>query len=216
MFEIIHTVSERDFKKDFVGIGGYYDKESKLISHSVLIIQYREKLYVFHYTGIPGYPLFFDQNINDNCFHKITYTVPEILVPSFLVQCEEVLKKATPTYGYFYSGEFYDFNGNHNSASTSGERMTCAGFCLNVLKGFLMEDYIDFEQWDSSTHEDLNYLENYSTRHSLNINDIAGSHRRISPLDLICSGYFTNLPIQKSQIDSKHLEVSEYIDGFYL
>lgn len=215
MFEIIHTVSEKDIKNDFVGIGGYYDKESKLIYHSVLIIQYKEELYVFHYSGNPNYPLF-DQNINKNCFHKITYIVPEILVPSFIAQCEEILKKANPTYGYFYSGEFYDFNGNHNSISSTGERMTCAGFCLNVLKGFLMEDYINFEQWDSSTHEETNYLENYSVRHSLNIADIAKSHRRISPLDLICSGYFKDLPIQKSQIDSKHLEVSEYIDSFWL
>jgi hypothetical protein len=216
MFEILHTFSEKDSKKDFVGIGGYYDKDSKLLYHSVLIIQFQQELYVFHYTGDRNYPLFFNQDISDTCFHKITYNVPEILVPSFIAQCQEVLKKATPTYGYFYSGEFYDFNGNHNSNSSSGERMTCAGFCLNVLKGFLMEDYIDFEQWDSSTHKDPDYLENYSIRHSLNIDDIASSHRRISPLDLICSGYFIDLPIQKAQIDSKHLQVSDYLNGFYL
>lgn len=216
MFEILHTISEKDYKKDFVGIGACYNKDKNLLYHSVLIIQYQEEQYVFHYTGIPDFPLFFDQGISDDCFHKITKTIPSILVPSFIAQCKQVLKKANPVYGYFYTGEFYDIDGNHNSNGTTGERMTCAGFCLNVMKGFLTEDYIAYDQWDSTSHDYPGYLEDYSVRHSLEVNDISSSHRRISPLDLLCSAHFVDLPIQKSEVESKHQEVSEYIQGFYL
>ena len=40
---------------------------------------------------------------------------------------------------------------------------------------------------------------------------IIESHRRISPLELLCSGYFSNLPIRKYDIDLKIDETSEYL-----
>jgi len=215
MFEIINTVSENDIEQDFIAIGGYYDNSEKKIYHSVIIIQFRKKVYAFHYTGLDDRPIVFDENIDEDCFHKITTAVPSILVPSFLKQCEKIFERAAPVYGYFYSGEFYDIDGNHNSDTHTGETMTCAGFCLNILKGFLMTEYVDYTQWDSASHEVSGYLEYFSNKHSLDIDLIAQSHRRISPLDLLCSGYFNDLPIQKKQIDSKKQEVFDYLQGFY-
>jgi len=90
--------------------------------------------------------------------------------------------------------------------------MTCVGFCLNVLKGFLEEDYINYQDWDESSHTSSpDYLIKYAKRYNLNIDDISKSHRRITPLELLTSAFFTNTPILKSSIDSKIEQAKEYI-----
>ena len=80
----------------------------------------------------------------DTYFHKTTLTIHPDEVPAFIVYCQQIKQKAKPIYGFFYSGEFYDKEGNYLMNKDLGERMTCVGFCLNVLKGFLEEDYIDY------------------------------------------------------------------------
>jgi len=80
----------------------------------------------------------------DTYFHKTTLTIHPDEVPAFIVYCQQIKQKAKPIYGFFYSGEFYDKEGNYLMNKDLGERMTCVGFCLNVLKGFLEEDHIDY------------------------------------------------------------------------
>lgn len=220
MFEIIKTTSEQDIKNEFVAIGAYVSDSriSQLTNgtayHSLLIVKYRDELFQFHYTGHPTLGILLDNNIDSNCFHKITDTIDVKLIPAFIMMCKRILKNANPKYGYFYSGEFYDIDGTHFSDKAIGERMTCSGFCLNVLKGFLEDDYIVYTDWDSSTHQLENYLQDFCNIRGLDINEIAISHRRISPLELLSSGYFSNIPITKEQVDSKVGNVEEYLRNY--
>jgi hypothetical protein len=220
MFEIINTTSEEDVKDEYVAIGTYVSDlripqlQSGTAYHSLLIIKYKGEIWQFHYTGDSTYGIIFDQEIDTKCFHKITNTIDVKLIPSFIMMCKRILKNANPKYGYFYSGEFYDLNGQHFSESKIGERMTCSGFCINVLKGFLEEDYLVYTDWNSTSHETENYLKDFCNLRGLDIFEIEGSHRRISPLELLCSGYFTKLPITKEQINSKIGSTEEYLRNY--
>lgn len=207
MFEIVQSQLESDINRDFVALG--YLLIEDVGSHSAFIIQYQGTLYEFHYEGSM---IDFSEIWNDY-FHKVTYSVHPEEVPAFMAMCEQIQKKANPRYGYFYSGESYDRNGDHFGSKDLGERMTCVGFCLNVLKGFFEEDYLEYTDWDEDTHDDVGYLESYCERHNLDITKVKASHRRITPIEFISSGFFANLPIRKIQIESKVQEVEETIES---
>jgi hypothetical protein len=206
MFEIVQSRVESDIKRDFVALG--FLIEGKGGPHSAFVIQYEDTLYEFHYTGSE---IDFSQIWNDY-YHKITYSVHPDEVPAFIACCQQIQKNAKPIYGYFYSGENYGIDGNHFGNKDLGERMTCVGFCLNVLKGFLEDDYLEYSDWDESTHADLEYLEKYCKKHTIDITKVKASHRRIAPIEFFTSGFFRNLPIRKVQIDGKIQEVSEVIE----
>ncbi|WP_314060053.1 hypothetical protein [Empedobacter brevis] len=210
MFEIKHTNTEVDIKNEFVAIGSYLN-ENKEPFHSVLLIRYQNTNYQIHYTGVPGYGILFDTEIEDVCFHKITDTIDEKLIPAFYTMCKRIEKKANPKYGYFYSGEYFDNQGKHFSDKPIGETMTCAGFCLNVLKGFLENDYINYKDWNNQSFPTDDYLKKYAEKNNLDLDKIAESHRRISPLELLSSGFFNIIPISKKQIDTKVDETQQYL-----
>lgn len=210
MFDIINTLTEKDVKNNFVAIGSYINDE-KIPEHSVLVIKYNNEISHFHYTGRQ---ILFDGVYDENCFHKITETINSELIPSFIVMCKRVMKKANPRYGFFYSGEYYDTNGNHFFEEKIAETMTCSGFCLNVLKGFLEKDYVLYNDWNTTSYPTEDYLERFANHFNIDKDTISESHRRISPLELLCSGYFSNLPIRKFQIDSKIDQTTEYLSNY--
>lgn len=196
MFEIVRTLHESDCACDFVAIG---HQCGNLLEHSVFIIHYNNKFYQFEFLD----GIVFTENVDDS-YHKITDTINKLLVPSFITYCKQISKHAKPKFGFFYSGEYYDKEGNHFSKSKTGERMTCVGFCLNVLKGFLEDDYIQYADWEESSHSDTpHYLQEFAIEHDLNTDEISDSHRRITPLELLTSAFFTKIPIKKADIDSK-------------
>tara|TARA_R110002020_G_scaffold261331_2_gene475669 strand:+ start:1636 stop:2268 length:633 start_codon:yes stop_codon:yes gene_type:complete len=210
LFDIINTLTEKDIKENFVAIGSYVDKD-KVAAHSVIVIKYNGSIKHIHYDSKE---ILFDDIYNVCCFHKITDTINPALIPSFIVMCKIVMEKANPRYGYFYSGEYYDQNGIHFSEKAISETMTCSGFCLNILKGYLEEDYLSYKEWSTPTYPTKDYLERYANHFDLNLDDISESHRRISPLELLSSAYFSNLPITKSQVDSKVDETAEYLKNY--
>lgn len=210
MFDIINTLTEKDVKENFVAIGSYVN-ENKIAAHSVLVISFNDEIKHIHYTGSN---ILFDDIYNESCFHKITDTINPALIPAFIVMCKRVLKKANPRYGYFYSGEYYNQNGIHFSEETISETMTCSGFCLNLLKGFLEEDYLLYTDWSTPSFPTKEYLENYAIRYKLDKDKISDSHRRISPLELLSSAYFIDLPITKSQVSLKVDETEEYLRNY--
>lgn len=205
MFELVRTLYEDDRTSDFVAIAC---QEAHVHSHSLIIIQKDSKLYQFDFISEVSL-----KDIEDDCYHKVTNVIDSDLVPSFLTYCKVIAKRAKPKFGFFYSGEYYDSIGNYSSTSNVGETMTCVGFCLNVLKGFLNEqDYIKYQDWDESSYAlTPDYLEDYVKEHNLKIEDISASHRRITPLELLTSAFFTKLPIRKKDIDSKIEYVRETI-----
>ncbi len=210
MFDIINTLTEKDIKEDFVAIGSYVNGD-KVAAHSVIVIKYNTVIKHIHYTSTE---ILLDDIYDDKCFHKITETINPVLIPSFIVMCKRVMEKANPRYGHFYSGEYYDQNGIHFSEKAISETMTCSGFCLNILKGYLEEDYLLHNEWSTPTYPTEDYLERYANHFNLDLNDISESHRRISPLELLSSAYFSNLPITKSQVDSKVDQTEEYLKNY--
>lgn len=210
MFEIINTLTEDDIKNKYVAIGCYIN-EDKIPYHSTIVIRYNNEIKHLHFDGKK---ILYDKIYNESSFHKITDTINVKLLPSFIMMCRRVMKSAQPRYGYFYSGEFYNSNGIHFSEKEIEETMTCSGFVLNILKGFLEEDYIYFDDWDNSPYPTKKYLEDFANYFKLDKNKIINSHRRISPLELLCSGYFSKLPIRKNQIESKLGETSEYLRNY--
>lgn len=125
MFEIVRTLEETDRNCDFVAIGY---QGANFYTHAAIIIQLDSKLYQFHFTGEVELI-----EVEDDFFHKITDTIDSKLIPSFYAYCRRIKKYAKPKFGFFYSGEYYNKTGEHFSNTNIGERMTCVGFCLNVL-----------------------------------------------------------------------------------
>jgi hypothetical protein len=208
MFEIRRTLEEQDIDENFVAIGNLISENPRTPTHSALIIKYNNSLYEFHFTG-RAIEL---KEVENDYFHKITQCIHRDEVAAFIALCKHVLSKASPTYGFFYSGEFYDSEGNFIGNNSLGERMTCVGFCLNVLKGFLEAEYLNYSDWSNASHNDGEaYLLWYCGHHGLNINDVRQSHRRISPLECLVSCFYSSLPISKRDIDAKTPMVWDYI-----
>jgi len=209
MFPVTRSLSESDRTSDYVAIANLHN--GHIPQHSAIIIQHQENRFLFHYTG---YAIEYSE-VNDEYFHRITDTITPEEIPSFIAMCKNIHSKANPIYGYFYSGESYDIHGSHLSDNDSGERMTCVGFCLNVLKGFLEDDYIQYADWTEESHEEEGYLEKYCKKHNLEIESIRASHRRISPRECLSSAFFTRLPIRKVQIDNKVNELNGYFQRLF-
>ena len=207
MFEIVNSLYGSDRITNFVALGNLLGENAHSY-HSAFVIKYDNKLLEYHYTG----KAIEYNELERNYFHKITDTIDPDEIPSFIAQCMNIQKKANPKYGFFYGGESYDQDGNHFSENDLGQRMTCVGFCLNVLKGFLEEDYIQFKDWTEDSHNEETYLTDFCAEHGINPNDVAPFHRRITPRELLISGFYIDLPITKAQIDIKQEEVQEYFD----
>lgn len=208
MFEVVRSKEVTDRITDFVAIGNLVDKNFNSY-HSAFVIQHNNSLYEFHYTGRE---ILFNL-LEEDYYHKITDTILPDEVPAFIALCLNVLKNAKPTYGYFYSGESYDINGHHKGDSDLGERMTCVGFCLNVLKGFLEEDYLRYEDWTAETVEDSTYLDDFCKKNNLEATKISNSVKRITPRESLTSCFFVALPIPKKGIDEKIIEVNRFFEA---
>ncbi len=197
-----------DTEQDFVGIGLL--NEGDIATHSGLIIKYRSKVYEFHYTGRE---ILLEQ-LGMNFYHKIILIIPSFEIPALMKMAQNVQKYAKPNYGCFYSGGIYDADGNHFS-NIAGQYMTCVGFCLNVLKGFLLEDYLNYDDWDKTTAEGFMEQDDYFTyfiqKYNLDAEKFSQSLRRITPLEMLTSSFFENLPIGKANIDKHKHEVESYL-----
>lgn len=215
LFRIIETKQDPDdTTNDFVAIGNAVQSHNNMLSyHAGFIIKYSDEYYQFDFNN--GIELEeFDETLEEYWYHVRTETVPADDVPAFIAMCQNIKKNANPKYGYFYSGESYDVNGVHQSTVDLGERMTCVGFCINVLKGFLEEDYLVYTDWAMNSKPDADeYLKKFYERTGLDPDKVAPSIRRITPRECLASCYFSNLPIRKAQIDSIMPTVDTYFDN---
>lgn len=207
MFPITRTLSESDRSDDYVAFGVLINPNTGPY-HSSFIIQFENELHLCHYTGRS---IEFGE-VNDDYFHRVSGVVEANEVPAFISFCKNVTKKANPRYGFFFSGESYDkITGKHLSNKDLGEFMTCVGFCLNIINGFLEEEqYLKFEDWNTNSHSEPGYLDWFCNKHGLDKSKIQTSHRRITPIECLSSAFFDELPISKHKIDSKIPYVKEY------
>jgi len=204
--EVFYTEEQLRPNQDFVAIGNDED-----FDHAAFIVKYNDKEYEFDFYNE-------DQGIvwmtlENKFYYLLLERIDPLLVPAFIARCRHIRKHAKPQFGYFYSGESYNGDGIHTSKTNTGERMTCVGFCLNVLKGFLEEDYLEYSDWDASSHYDPSYLKEFCAKHGFKEEDISDSHRRITPLECLTSCCFNTFPIRKKKIDSKKDLVKEAVES---
>ncbi len=200
MFEVVRSLDFSEKNSAFVALGYYVSND---IPHAGLVIKYNDINRQFHYTGstIEFEGLYLD------FFHKITETINISEVPAFIAHCNNIKKRANIRYGFFYSGDYFDSVGNHFGNSDLGQTMTCVGFCLSTLKGFLEDDYILFTDWDFDEDFRPGYLEAFCKKYSVDLEKVKSSCRRITPGQFLASGFFQDTPIRKSQIEDKYFEI---------
>ncbi|MEB2780765.1 hypothetical protein U3A58_10205 [Algoriphagus sp. C2-6-M1] len=202
MFEVVKSLDNSEKDHSFVALGYLIDNP---IHHAAIIIKFNNNLFQFHFTGsaIDLSPLSYD------FYHKITNIIQAGEVPAFISHCRAIAKQAPPSYGFFYSGDYFDEEGVYFGNKDVGQRMTCVGFCISTLKGFLEEDYILESDWEFDPDFRPGYLELYCIRHTLNIDLVKPFWKRITPGQFLASGYFSKTPIPKALIDNKYSDLKE-------
>jgi hypothetical protein len=175
--------------------------------HAGIIIRYKGITKLFHYTGREV--LLEDVNAQDWYFHKDLTIIKNILLPSFLAQCELIQENARPMYGYFYSGSLYNNDGTFIDEGHMPEYMTCVGFCINVIQGLMpYTQYFQFDDWDEATiNREDDYLDSFLEKVAViypdvNMDDFRQNLRRILPVEYLAGAYSNTLPITKEFTDS--------------
>lgn len=208
LLEITLTSNTVDDERDYVAIGNLIDQDN-YAHHSALVIKYKEEVFQFEFTGT----IIKFQRHSDNFYQKNTYVIHEGEIPAFISYCNTIRRNSNPRFGLFYSGSLYDDNGDYIGGQPFGERMTCVGFCLNVLGGFLGREYMQYTDWNYLSVGDQNYLRRFCDRHSIDMEQVRSAHRQISPRELFVSAFYRQLPITKNDIESKLESVVEYFDA---
>lgn len=190
------------FQEDFVGI--YVSVENGRANHAGLITSSKGRLYSCHYDKTQ---IVFKQSPSspksDTIFVKKLEIVDKRLIPSFLSHCQRISEEANPKYGMFYRGEYYQ-DGQYYTENGLPQLMTCVGFCLNVINGFIEEEkYLEFEDWipvsEQAEQYFLQFVEKFTEEYpDLDVDELKKSLRRIKPSELMSSAYFTNLPVRKN------------------
>lgn len=190
---------------NFVGISVTLNEEGQA-HHSGLIIGYNGINYYFHYDKQNVLLKQVDLNLADGVYHKKLEIIDERLIASFLNHCKIIEKTASPKYGYFYGGSYYE-NGIYHSSQNTPQLMTCVGFCINVVTGFIEEkNYIEFSDWQPLTDKAEKWFNDFIIElekqySDIDISQLKKEFRRIKPSELISSAYFNSLPVRKIQTD---------------
>lgn len=206
-----------DLTDDFVAISVEVD-ENGLCYHSGLVICYEEELYYFHYTAVEVIL----EKLNISLTEKALYLkklncIHTLEVESFLGHCEKLIEiGVSPVYGFIFNNSYYDSTTKDSFLVNSQHDITtCVGFCIKVIRGFIYnhDEYLRLSDWDISTLEGTNQrlidyfnneINNYATVHDITLAQLISTDelKRITPSELLGSGYFINLPILKASIDA--------------
>lgn len=190
---------------DFVGIAIKLNADGVAI-HAGLLIKHSNNHLILHYipddvqvTSIPG-PWY---------YHKTLSLIDPLFVLAFRSYCDWVVENANPEYGYIYTGCLYNENGQYFSETAVPEIMTCVGFCISVIKGFIdAEEYFQYTDWGISSVDDDEYLEFFVNKFSgiyspEEMKNLENNIRRILPVELLASAFIDDeLPIRKTAVDA--------------
>ena len=206
-----------DLTNDFVAISVEVD-ENGLCCHSGLVICYEEELSYFHYTAKDVVLEKLDIPLTQKAiFLKELNCIHPLEVESFLGHCEKLIEVGdSPVYGFIFNDSYYDSTTKESFlVNTYHDITTCVGFCIKVIRGFLYnhDEYLKLSDWNISTLQGtnqrlINYfnheINNYSILHEVSIAQLISIDelKRITPTELLGSGFFENLPIIKASIDA--------------
>jgi hypothetical protein len=191
--------------------------DEKTASHAGLIVKCDEGVFLCHFDGEN---ILIEEPSEDWYFYKIFEFIDKRLSSALLAQCKNIKETSNPLYGCYYEGSFYNNDGIYFSSVSKKEFMTCVGFCLNVLKGFLCEDDEEFFKYSDWTKADLPnwYLEQFAQKLKLyhpkaNIESLKENIRRIKPSEYLASSYLDSYPIERKQINKFLDELIKVIAG---
>jgi len=226
--EII-DINSCDLSEDFVALSADID-ENGTCFHSGLVICYDGELNYFHYTGKEV--LLDKLNIvtnNYNLYLKKLDIISSLDVVSFLGHCEKLLAKGVlPSYGFVFNNSYYDSTTKDSFLTNAVHDITtCVGFCIKVIRGFLFNntEYILLSDWNISSLNGLNpdlinyidfYLKVYATQNNTTVSQLYSHNelKRVTPSELLASGYYLNLPILKESIDHVKPELERHIVSY--
>lgn len=222
-------LNECDYSEDFVAISSLVDNDSNC-THSGLVICQDEEIHYFHYTGKVEL-INITENVKTKKMNPIYQRKLDIISPHdvlmFLGHCEKLIQQGiSPIYGFVFNDSYYDsITKEHFVKEQKHDITTCVGFCIKVIRGFLWNntEYLKLSDWNNQTistvpKERLDkinlYLENYAKLHKIKIEDLYKQNeiKRILPIEILGSGFFSNLPITKSDIDLILPDLKEYIE----
>lgn len=202
--------SNIDIEEDFVGVTVEIDEQTGVCKHSGLIICYEQEVYYFHYTGRN---VELKQSIPELYFKKLD-VIDNVLIASFLWHCEKLAKDVNPIYGFVFDKSYYDSNADYYLINAKFDITTCVGFCIKVLEGFLLTEYLKTDDWGISSLESLDkieeslkeryisYMNSIAEKNGVSIEEIKCTYKRILPSELFSSTFFTELPIRKKETDT--------------
>ena len=180
--------------------------------HAAILIRHNTYNYLHHFPGsVP--PIVMENFDEDGWYiYKILdsfNTEDESEIGSFLQYCKRVCLKSNITYSYILDGSHYENNGEFNSNVGLPELGTCVGFCINTLTNALIDvEYSLFElnDWDNSgltASVDEYSLKQVNKKYpDLDWTLYNAFKKRITPLEYLCSSFFDNYPIRKTDIES--------------
>jgi len=208
--------TETDLEENMVGAAILINED--LSQHAAIFLRYKGDSKLFHFTG-KSLIIEDVSGMEDYYLKKLDF-LPAILLPAFLAQSELILEKAKPEFGYFYEGSLYDSNGDFISPNAAPQYMTCVGFCLNVIKGFLSDlDFFHYEDWDEKSVEGkLAYVQSFlikvkQSHPSIKIDDFQENLRRILPIEFVAGGFSKDIPVRKFFTDSIVEDIQKSLDG---
>ncbi len=225
--EDLIKLEDCDFSNDFVSISTEIDKNGICI-HSGLIICFQEQIYYYHYTGKSVLLNEITTKLSEHpsLFIKKIEIIFEDDVVTFLGHCEKLQEIGVkPNYGFIFNDSYYNSNTKESFLiNAKHDITTCVGFCIKVIRGFLFnhKEYLKIDDWGNIDISTLNstlinyinhYLQKYADENKIKVQDLfdKGELKRIRPSELISSGFFKDLPIRKTSIDSIIPEIEQYL-----
>ncbi len=206
-----------DLPENLVGAAVLINKEATAY-HAAIFVRYRGNSKILHFTGTRILFEDVERALSKNHVYIFKYInfVSPILLPSFYNNCNKIEKYTKATYGFHIepNAEFTD-EGNFNTPNGFPPFMTCVGFCLYFIRGFIRRDLFYYDDWDINTIEDappepLAAFFNEVTKviPDEQYDEFIKNIRRIKPVEYLAAAYSRTIPIRKIFTDptSRKLE----------
>lgn len=209
--------ADHDIDEEFMGVSVWLDKNGSP-KHSGLVLCYEGEKLFFHFTAEEVLLEDVTENANDIYFKKLEL-FPDIYLPYIRAHFDLLLETVNPEYGFVFTDSFYNEFGTYISdIDDLPDFCTCVGFCINVIRSLLLNNskYIEIDDWKSESLDKVNesfidYVDNYlklvSNFKPEKLEEVkAATYKRITPLELLTSGFFAKpnkIPVRKSSIDPK-------------
>jgi hypothetical protein len=206
---------EANYDGNFVAIAVQIKDDS--VYHAGVLISSDEGTYLCHFDATSVHVE--EPPKEEWYFYKVFSFIDPTLVNAFLAHCKVVQKESFPVFGAYYDGSYYDHTGTYFSKISRTEFMTCVGFCVNLIKGFLSHEHevevFHYKDWSTASLSPT-YLNNFIKTLKLHnpdvdVNSLTDNIRRILPVEFISAAYLKKMPFRKAKITPISLIVDDIL-----